>query len=179
MAKDKASVEDEILKEAQAEAQLDEVKRATDAKRQSAAAEEEKAKPKAASKEEPAVKDKKEAKAKPQPKKKGTVVERAMDTISELKESKAAPKNVKPTRLKGTDHLYTIPLRNNAVRGKKARYTISMLKAFAKKHTKADKVVITKEVNEKIWERGRKKPPYQLRVVIGEDENGRAVIKLR
>lgn len=172
----KEDIEAEILKEAQAEAKTEEkmaekpskLKKAADAVKKDISKKPEKEKQKTV------------PKAKAKSKKKGGLMDRAMETLDEARVAKnAEPKDVKPTRLKGKDRLYTIPLRTTTPRRRRARWATAAVKDFARKHTKAENIVITKEVNEKIWEHGRKKAPAKLRVVIGEDEDGRAVVRLK
>ncbi len=62
---------------------------------------------------------------------------------------------------------YTIPLRKEflkAPRYKKTKRAVSAIKLFIKKHMKAEKVKIGKNLNLEVWKHGRKNPPSKIRV---------------
>jgi len=69
---------------------------------------------------------------------------------------------------------YTIPLRRAwiAPRWKRTPRAIRIVRAFIQRHMKAEKVVISPELNELIWARGIKKPPRRVRVKAVKDEEG-------
>ena len=55
------------------------------------------------------------------------------------------------------------------------------MKEFIKKHTKADKIVLTNELNEYMWKRGIQKPPRKVMVraiIETEDEIRVATVEL-
>ena len=63
--------------------------------------------------------------------------------------------------------IYTVPFfpkLNNTPRYKRAPRAIKLLKEYIIKHTKADFVVITNELNEYMWKRGIEKPPRKITV---------------
>ncbi len=65
------------------------------------------------------------------------------------------------------ENIYTIPFYprlNKTAPYRRAPRAIRMLKEFIVKHTKADFVVITNELNEFIWKRGIQKPPRKVKV---------------
>ena len=65
------------------------------------------------------------------------------------------------------ENIYTIPFYpklNKTAPYRRAPRAINMLKEFIVKHTKADFVVITNELNEFIWKRGIQKPPRKVKV---------------
>ncbi len=82
------------------------------------------------------------------------------------------------------ESIYTIPFYpklNKTAPYKRTPKAVRMLKAFIVKHTKADFVVITNELNEFLWERGIKKPPRKVKVraiVETIDEEKIATIEL-
>jgi large subunit ribosomal protein L31e len=65
------------------------------------------------------------------------------------------------------ENIYTIPFYprlNKTAPYRRAPRAINMLKEFIIKHTKADFVIITNELNEFIWKRGIQKPPRKVKV---------------
>ena len=63
--------------------------------------------------------------------------------------------------------IYTVPFfpkLNKTPRYKRAPRAIRMLKEYIVKHTKADFIVITNELNEFMWKRGIEKPPRKIKV---------------
>jgi len=88
------------------------------------------------------------------------------------------------------EKFYTIPLGRAWIspRKKRAPKAMRILKSFVRKHMKlrteaegeeeAEKLVISNEVNEKIWSRGIEKPPRKLRVRAVRDKEGIVTIYL-
>ncbi len=82
------------------------------------------------------------------------------------------------------ESIFTIPFfpkLNKTAPYKRTPKAVRMLKAFIIKHTKADFVVITNELNEFLWERGIQKPPRKVKVraiVETIDEEKIATIEL-
>ena len=81
------------------------------------------------------------------------------------------------------ERFYTIPLGRVWIspRKKRAPKAMRQIKRFIKKHMKirdeeadtdAEKLVISNEVNEKIWSRGIEKPPRKIQVRAVKDEEG-------
>jgi large subunit ribosomal protein L31e len=81
------------------------------------------------------------------------------------------------------ERFYTIPLGRAWIsqRKKRAPKAMRQIKRFVKKHMKirdedtdaeAEKLVISNEVNEKIWSRGIEKPPRKIMVRAVKDEEG-------
>lgn len=65
------------------------------------------------------------------------------------------------------ENIYTIPFYpklNKTAPYRRTPRAIRMLKEFIVKHTKADFVIITNELNEFIWKRGIQKPPRKVKV---------------
>lgn len=78
------------------------------------------------------------------------------------------------------ERIYTVPLKKarKGPRTKWAKKSIRYLKDFANQHMKPEYLVISQEVNEKIWERGIQKPPRKLRVRVTKNINGLCVVYL-
>ncbi|RLF24313.1 MAG: 50S ribosomal protein L31e [Thermoprotei archaeon] len=78
------------------------------------------------------------------------------------------------------ERVYTIPLRRvyEAPRTKRAPRAIRFVKEFIKRHMKAEDVIVDPEVNEKIWERGREKPPRRIRVRVVKYRDGTVKVSL-
>jgi len=109
--------------------------------------------------------EKKEAdeKEKKEPEKKEQIKEAAAEKKEEPK------KEVKPIDVK----VFTIPLRKafRKSRGKRTSYAVKLIKEFLRRHLKMkpkdDKTIkLGKYLNEKLWERGIKKPPRRVRVNV-------------
>jgi large subunit ribosomal protein L31e len=118
-------------------------------------------------------------------------------------EEEAAPaeeEEVKPRRKKKEEEeefveerVYTIPLGKALVRPpkKRAPRAMQMIKAFVTKHMKLEmrveeeeekeelpRLVISNEVNEKVWGRGIEKPPRKIRVRAAKDKEGNVTVFL-
>ncbi|MFQ6068469.1 MAG: 50S ribosomal protein L31e [Candidatus Bathyarchaeia archaeon] len=91
------------------------------------------------------------------------------------------------------ERIYTVPLRRAWIvpPKKRAAKAIRILKAFVQRHMKVGKavieeeeegeggrIIISNEVNEKIWSRGIEKPPRKLRIRAAKDEEGNVKIFL-
>lgn len=91
------------------------------------------------------------------------------------------------------ERIYTIPLAKASIRPpkKRAPRAIQMIRAFITKHMKLEmkveeeeeeeelpKLIISKEVNEKVWDRGIKKPPRKIRVRAAKDKDGNVTVYL-
>ncbi len=105
----------------------------------------------------------------------------------------------KPAKKKGKEEeiveerIYTIPLGKASVRPpkKRAPRAIQLIKAFVTKHMKLKmpmeeeeeegelpKLIISGEINEKIWARGIEKPPRKIRVRAAKDSDGNVTVYL-
>jgi large subunit ribosomal protein L31e len=119
-------------------------------------------------------------------------------------EEEAAPaeeKEAKPRRRKKKEEekefveerIYTIPLGKALVRPpkKRAPRAMQMIRAFVTKHMKLEmrveaeeekgelpKLVISNDVNEKVWGRGIEKPPRKIRVRAAKDKEGNVTLYL-
>jgi large subunit ribosomal protein L31e len=89
------------------------------------------------------------------------------------------------------ERTYTIPLGKALIMPprKRAPRAMHMIRAFIIKHMKiptraeeedeeAPKLLITKEVNERIWDRGIEKPPRKIRVRATKDDEGNVTVHL-
>ena len=73
------------------------------------------------------------------------------------------------------ERVYNIPLRasfRKCVRMKKANKAIRAVKAFLKKHMKADVVKLGNHINETVWARGIRSPPHHVKVLAIKDADG-------
>ncbi len=78
------------------------------------------------------------------------------------------------------ERIYTIPLARarKGPRNKWAKKSIRYLREYMNRHFKPDALVITQEVNEKIWSRGAQKPPRKLKVRATKNIDGLVVVYL-
>ena len=114
-------------------------------------------------------------------------------------EAPAEEEEVKPARKKKEEEeiveerTYTIPLQKALVRPpkKRAPRAMQLIKAFVTKHMKLEmkvseeeeeeelpQLIISKEVNEKVWGRGIEKPPRRIRVRAAKDKDGNVTVYL-
>jgi large subunit ribosomal protein L31e len=125
------------------------------------------------------------------------------ETAEETVEAEEAPapaeeEEAKPPKKKKEEEeiveerIYTIPLGKAWVRPpkKRAPRVMHMIRAFITKHMKLTmrveeeeekelpKLVISKEVNEKVWGRGIEKPPRKIRVRAAKDKDGNVTVYL-
>jgi len=78
------------------------------------------------------------------------------------------------------ERIYTVPLKEawNAQRYRRSERAMMVLKAFAKRHMKAETITVDNSVNEAIWARGIKSPPHKIRVKMTKDNEGAVTITL-
>jgi large subunit ribosomal protein L31e len=78
------------------------------------------------------------------------------------------------------ERIYVIPLAKarNGPRNKWAKKSIRFLREFMTRHFKPESLIISQEVNEKIWERGIQKPPRKLKVRVTKNIDGLCVVYL-
>jgi large subunit ribosomal protein L31e len=76
------------------------------------------------------------------------------------------------------ERIYTIPFRKVWItpRGKRTPRAARTLRAFVKRHMKAEDVEISNEVNEELWARGIRKPPREITVRLVKDKEGRVIV---
>ena len=78
------------------------------------------------------------------------------------------------------ERIYTVPLKEawNAQRYRRSERAMMVLKAFAKRHMKAETISVDTSVNEVIWARGIKSPPHKIRVKMTKDDEGKVTITM-
>jgi large subunit ribosomal protein L31e len=109
-----------------------------------------------------------------------------------------AVEEAKPKKKKKDDKIveerfYTIPLSRALVRPpkKRAPRAMQLVKEFVNRHMKVQmkvteeeeeeelpQLIISKEVNEKIWDRGIEKPPRKIKTRITKDKDGNVTVYL-
>jgi large subunit ribosomal protein L31e len=118
-------------------------------------------------------------------------MERKTDVAKEAKEIKPPIREIVEEVVE--ERFYTIPLGKAwvAPRNKRAPRAVRIIRDFIKRHMKLEagrkgedeeveskKIVISSEVNEKIWSRGIQKPPRKIRVKAVKDKNGNVTVHL-
>ncbi len=106
-------------------------------------------------------------------------------------EEVAKPKKKKEEEEVVEEKTYTIPLGKALIMPprKRAPRAMHMIRAYVVKHMKIPSraeeedeepptLTITKEVNEKIWDRGIEKPPRKIRVRATKDKEGNVTVHL-
>jgi large subunit ribosomal protein L31e len=91
------------------------------------------------------------------------------------------------------ERFYTIPLSRALVRPpkKRAPRAMQLIKIFVTKHMKLamkvseeeeeeelPQLIISKEVNEKVWDRGIEKPPRKIKTRVTKDKDGNVTVYL-
>ncbi|MHA2431125.1 MAG: 50S ribosomal protein L31e [Promethearchaeota archaeon] len=79
------------------------------------------------------------------------------------------------------ERIYVIPLAKarKGPRTKWAKKSVRYLKEFMERHFKPESLIISQEVNERIWSRGIQKPPRKLKVRATKNIDGLVVIYLQ
>jgi large subunit ribosomal protein L31e len=105
----------------------------------------------------------------------------------------AKPKKKKKDEQIVEERFYTIPLSRALVRPpkKRAPRAMQLIKEFVNRHMKITmkvteeeeeeelpQLIISKEVNEKIWDRGIEKPPRKIKTRITKDKDGNVTVYL-
>jgi large subunit ribosomal protein L31e len=105
----------------------------------------------------------------------------------------AKPKKKKKDEQIVEERFYTIPLSKALVRPpkKRAPRAMQLIKIFVTKHMKLTikvseeeeeeelpQLVISKEVNEKVWDRGIEKPPRKIKTRVTKDKDGNVTVYL-
>lgn len=78
------------------------------------------------------------------------------------------------------ERIYTIPLRRAWISPRKKRTprAVRLVKAFIQRHMKPDALVMSNEVNERLWRRSIQKPPRKIRVRAVRDKEGTVTLYL-
>jgi large subunit ribosomal protein L31e len=113
-------------------------------------------------------------------------------------EAEAQVQEAKPKRKKKEEEIveerfYTIPLSRALVRPpkKRAPRAMQLIKIFVTKHMKLQikvseeeeeeelpQLVVSKEINERIWARGIEKPPRKIKTRVTKDRDGNVTVYL-
>lgn len=125
--------------------------------------------------------------------------EEIVEEAVEAEEEKPTPieEEIKPPpreeRLEKEERIYTIPLSKAwiAPPNKRAPRAIRIIKAFLTRHMKLEarregemeeeepkKLIVSNEVNERVWRRGIQKPPRKIRVRAAKDKEGNVTVYL-
>jgi len=123
-------------------------------------------------------------------------VEAEEEEASPKEEEEAKPREKKKKKEEEEiveERIYTIPLGRALVRPpkKRAPRALQLIRAFLNKHMKLEmrveaeeekgelpKLIISNEVNEKVWGRGIEKPPRKIRVRAAKDKEGNVTVYL-
>ncbi|MFX1571903.1 MAG: 50S ribosomal protein L31e [Promethearchaeota archaeon] len=78
------------------------------------------------------------------------------------------------------ERIYIIPLAKarKGPRNKWAKKSIRYLREFITRHFKPESLVISQEVNERVWQQGIQKPPRKLKVRVTKNIDGLCVVYL-
>ncbi len=78
------------------------------------------------------------------------------------------------------DQIYTIPLTHAWIAPIKKRTprSIRVLKELIKKNMKAERVIISSEINEELWARGIEGAPRQIRLRVVKDKDNVVRVQL-
>jgi len=78
------------------------------------------------------------------------------------------------------ERIYTIPLRRAWISPRKKRTprAVRIVKSFIQRHMKPEAIVVSNEVNERLWNRGIEKPPRKIRVRASKDKEGTVTLHL-
>ena len=106
------------------------------------------------------------------------------EEISEIFEEDAEVKEeleeVAPEEEIIDERIYIVPLAKarNGPRNKRAKKAIRYLKEYITRHFKPESLIISQEVNEKIWQRGIQNPPRKLKIRATKNIDGLVVLYL-
>lgn len=119
--------------------------------------------------------------------------EETAEAAPEEEKAEVAPKKKGKEEEIVEERIYTIPLGKASVRPpkKRAPRAVQILRDFVTKHMKLEmkveeeeekeelpKLIISQEVNEKIWSRGIEKPPRKIRIRAAKDKDGNVTVYL-
>src|SRR4030042_884613 len=108
-------------------------------------------------------------------------------------EAEAKQKRKKKEEEFAEERFYTIPLQKALIRPpkKRAPRAMQLIKLFIVKHMKMGmkvsedeeaeelpQLMVTQEVNEKVWTRGLEKPPRKIKVRVTKDKEGNVTVHL-
>jgi len=134
-----------------------------------------------------------EEEAAEQPVEEEVAEEKAPSEEKIAEEEEAKPRKKKEEEEIVEERTYTIPLQRALVRPpkKRAPRAMQLIKAFVTKHMKVEmkvseeeeeeelpQLIISQEVNEKVWGKGIEKPPRKIRVRAAKDKDGNVTVYL-
>jgi large subunit ribosomal protein L31e len=110
-------------------------------------------------------------------KQKGSRSEKAEAVKEEPKEKSVVPAEAETKAApsaKLEERMYTVPLSRTryAPYYKRSAKAIRLIRAFFTRHMKAERVIITKDLNEAIWANGIRNPPRKVKVRATKDGEG-------
>jgi large subunit ribosomal protein L31e len=123
----------------------------------------------------------------------GTEIVAKEQTPAQEVVEEAKPKKKKKDEQIVEERFYTIPLSRALVRPpkKRAPRAMQLIKEFVNRHMKIamkvteeeeeeelPQLIISKEVNEKVWDRGIEKPPRKIKTRITKDKDGNVTVYL-
>jgi large subunit ribosomal protein L31e len=102
------------------------------------------------------------------------IFEEEIEEREELEEEEAPKEEIIDERI------YIVPLSKarKGPRNKRTKKAIRYLREYISRHFKPESLVITQEVNEKIWERSIQKPPRKIKVRATKNIDGLVVVYL-
>jgi len=102
------------------------------------------------------------------------IFEEEVGVIEEVEEEEVPKEEIIDERI------YIIPLvkARKGPRNKWAKKSIRYLREFITRHFKPESLIISQEVNERIWEHGIQKPPRKLKVRVTKNIDGLCVVYL-
>ena len=102
------------------------------------------------------------------------VFEEELEGLEEIEEEKPPEEEIIDERI------YVIPLAKarRGPRNIRAKKAIRYLREFMERHFKPESLIISQEVNEKIWERGIQKPPRKIKIRATKNIDGLVVCYL-
>ena len=122
-------------------------------------------------------------------------IEPVPESVEEMEEEEAKPEKKKKGKEEEIveERVYVIPLGKASVRPpkKRAPRAIQLIRAFINKHMKLEirveeeeepeelpRLIISQDLNEKVWGRGIEKPPRKVRVRAAKDKDGNVTVYL-
>lgn len=73
------------------------------------------------------------------------------------------------------ERTYTIPLRKEYQKApiyKRTKKAVAALRQFLQRHMKSESIKLGSALNQKLWQRGIRKPPHKVKVTATKDEKG-------
>ncbi len=102
------------------------------------------------------------------------VFEEELEALEEIEEEKPPEEEIIDERI------YIIPLAKarRGPRNKRAKKAIRYFREFMERHFKPESLIISQDVNEKIWSRGIQKPPRKIKIRATKNIDGLVVCYL-